>query len=243
MIFRQLFDAPSCTYSYLIARRDGGEALLVDPVLDQMSVYLDLLGAHRLALVKAVDTHLHADHITALGGLRQLTGCATVMGEMTRCEYVDVKLRDGEVLDVDSIKVEARHTPGHTSDSFSFLVDDLVLTGDTLLIGGTGRTDFQGGDAGAQYDSLHGNLLTLPESTRVFPGHDYNGRLSSSIGVEKATNPRLQAASREAYIDLMAGLNLPPPRLIDRAVPANLKLGRVVPDTCVFDMAPRFEGL
>lgn len=242
MIFQQLFDPRSSSYSYLIARRSGGEALLVDPVHDQIGVYLDLLAYHQLALVQAVDTHLHADHITALGGLRQRTGCATVMGAMTRCELVDVELHDGDVLDVDGLTVEALHTPGHTPDSFCFLLGDRVLTGDTLLIGGTGRTDFQDGDAGAQYDSLHGKLLSLPELTRVFPGHDYNGRHSSSIGVERATNPRLQAASRDAYIELMAGLNLPPPRMIDRALPANLKLGLIDPNPGASAVASRFEG-
>jgi len=243
VIFQQLFDPKSFTYSYLIARRRGGEALLIDPVQDQVGVYIDLLAALELSLVKAVDTHLHADHVTALGELRRRTGCATAMGEMTRCEYVDMKLRDDERVDVDGLRLRALHTPGHTADSFCFLMDDRVLTGDTLLIGATGRTDFQDGDAGAQYDSLHGRLLCLPDTTRVFPGHDYNGRHSSSIGVEKELNPRLQAGSREAYIELMAGLNLPPPRMMHRAVPANLRLGLVDVFPAAGGVAPRFDGL
>jgi len=225
MIFRQLFDPETCSFSYLIARRRGGEALLVDPLLDHVETYLTLLAELDLALVKAVDTHLHADHVTALGPLRARTGCLTVMGAMTRCEIVDVKLTDGEWLDIDGIAMQALHTPGHTADSFCFHLGDRVLTGDTLLIGATGRTDFQDGDAGAQYDSLHGTLLRLPERTRVFPGHDYKGRLSSSIGLERATNPRLHAASREAYVAMMAALNLPPPQRMQVAVPANPKLG------------------
>ena len=243
MIFQQLFDPRSFTYSYLIARRRGGAALLVDPVLDQIAVYLDLLAYHELSLIQAIDTHLHADHITALGGLRSRTGCLTAMGEMTRCEFVDLKLRDEEVLDVDGIRLQALHTPGHTADSFCFLLADRVLTGDTLLIGGTGRTDFQDGDAGAQYDSLHGRLLCLPETTRVFPGHDYNGRRSSSIGVEKTMNPRLQAPTRAAYIQLMAGLHLPPPREMERAVPANLRMGLAEPPPAPHHTLAWFEGI
>jgi len=229
MIFHQFFEPQSCSYSYLIARREGGEALLVDPVLDHADLYLGALARLGLRLVKAVDTHLHADHVTALGTLQARTGCLTAMGEMTRCEFVDLKLRDGEVFDIDGIPLRAVHTPGHTADSFCFALADRVLTGDTLLIHGTGRTDFEDGDAAAQYDSLHDKLLCLPDETLVCPGHDYMGRQVSSIGEEKALNPRLKAGSRAAYIELMAGLALPPPRMMDVAVPANLRLGRPEP--------------
>ncbi|WP_193370136.1 MBL fold metallo-hydrolase [Pelagibius marinus] len=225
MIFQQYFEPVTCSFSYLIARRRGGEALLVDPLRDQMDLYLDRLARLDLRLVKAVDTHLHADHVTALGGLRRRTGCTTMMGAPTRCELVDLRLQDEEVIDVDGLKLRALHTPGHTADSFCFVAADFVLTGDTLLIHGTGRTDFEDGDAGAQYDSLHGKLLHLPEETLVYPGHDYKGRKISSIAEERALNPRLNVGSREAYIELMAGLDLPPPRQMAVAVPANLMLG------------------
>ena len=225
MIFIQFFEPVTCSFSYLVARRRGGEALLVDPLRDQIDLYMSHLARLDLRLVKAVDTHLHADHVTGLGGLRRLTGCAAAMGAPSRCELLDLKLEDGEVIDVDGLKLRALHTPGHTADSFCFAAEDFVLTGDTLLIHGTGRTDFQDGDAGAQYDSLHRKLLALPEETLVYPGHDYKGRRISSIAEEKALNPRLNVASREAYIELMAGLDLPPPRQMAMAVPANLTLG------------------
>lgn len=225
MIFEQFFEPVTCSYSYLIARRQGGEALLVDPLRDQLHIYLEALDRLGLKLVKAADTHLHADHVTGLGALRQWTGCLTAMGAMSPCEMVDLRLQDGEIIDIDGVRLRAEHTPGHTVDSFCFVMDRAVLTGDTLLIHATGRTDFQGGDAGAQYDSIHGKLLRLPEQTLVYPAHDYNGRRVSNIGEEKALNPRLQVTSRAAYIELMAGLNLAPPRFMDVALPANLKLG------------------
>ena len=225
MIFEQFFEPVTCSYSYLIARRRGGEALLVDPLRDQLHLYLETLKQLDLRLVKAIDTHLHADHVTGLGALRQRTGCLAAMGAMTPCEMVDLRLQDGEVIDVDGIRLRALHTTGHTADSFCLVTAHGVLTGDTLLIHGTGRTDFQGGDAGAQYDSIHGKLLRLPEETLVYPGHDYSGRRVSNIGEEKALNPRLQVPSRAAYIELMAGLELPRPRFMDVALPANLKLG------------------
>ncbi len=225
MIFRQLFDPTSCSYTYLVAARTGGDALLIDPVLDQVPRYLQLLRHLDLRLVLAVDTHLHADHVTGLGGLAQSTGCETAMSERTRCMLVDRRLRDGELIKADGQVLRAVHTPGHTPDSLCLVMQDRVFTGDTLLIGATGRTDFQGGDAGAQYDALFGRLLTMPDETLVYPGHDYKGRWVSSIGEERNGNPRLQAPSREAYKEIMAGLNLPPPKRIDAAVPANLRLG------------------
>ena len=225
MIFRQLYDDTSSTYSYLIASRQGGEALLVDPVLEHTDRYIQLAGELDLSLVLAVDTHIHADHITGLGQLREQTGCITAMGEMTQAECLTTRFGDGEKLDLDGVDIRAVYTPGHTDDSYSFVLPDRVLTGDTLLIRGTGRTDFQNGDAGAQYDSLFGRLLKLPEPTLVYPAHDYSGMTVSTIGEEKRHNPRLQVADRAAYIALMDGLVLSDPKMMDVAVPANRQCG------------------
>ncbi len=225
MIFRQLFDATSSTYTYLLAERQGGEALLNDPVMEHAERYVRLVDELGLKLVLAVDTHIHADHVTALGALREKTDCATAMGEMTKAECVSVQFREGEKLCADNLHLEILYTPGHTDDSYSFLLPDRVFTGDTLLIRGTGRTDFQNGDAEAQYDSLFGKLLRLPEKTLVFPAHDYNGMTVSTIGEEKRHNPRLQVADKQAYVDLMNSLKLEDPRLMDVAVPANRRCG------------------
>lgn len=226
MIFRQLFDHESSTYTYLLAERRGGEALLIDPVLEQTDKYVRLVDELGLRLVMAVDTHIHADHVTALGALRDHTGCATAMGEQTKAECVSMRLRDGERVRVDDLALEVLYTPGHTDDSYSLLLPDRVFTGDTLLIRGTGRTDFQNGDPAAQYDSLFGRLLWLPDDTFVYPAHDYNGMTVSTIGEEKAHNPRLQVRSKQAYVDLMNSLVLANPRLMDVAVPANRACGR-----------------
>ena len=226
MIFRQLFDHESSTYTYLLAERRGGEALLIDPVLEQTDKYVRLVDELGLRLVMAVDTHIHADHVTALGALRDHTGCATAMGEQTKAECVSVRLRDGEHVRVDDLALEVLYTPGHTDDSYSLLLPDRVFTGDTLLIRGTGRTDFQNGDPAAQYDSLFGRLLRLPDDTFVYPAHDYNGMTVSTIGEERAHNPRLQVRSKQEYVELMNGLVLSSPRLMDVAVPANRACGR-----------------
>jgi glyoxylase-like metal-dependent hydrolase (beta-lactamase superfamily II) len=226
MIFRQLFDHESSTYTYLLAERRGGEALLIDPVLEQTDKYVRLVDELGLRLVMAVDTHIHADHVTALGALRDHTGCATAMGEQTKAECVSVRLRDGERVRVDDLALEVLYTPGHTDDSYSLLLPDRVFTGDTLLIRGTGRTDFQNGDPAAQYDSLFGRLLWLPDDTFVYPAHDYNGMTVSTIGEERAHNPRLQVRSKQEYVELMNGLVLSSPRLMDVAVPANRACGR-----------------
>jgi glyoxylase-like metal-dependent hydrolase (beta-lactamase superfamily II) len=221
MIFRQLYDSTSSTYTYLLAERQGGEALIIDPVLERVKQYLRLVEELDLKLVMALDTHIHADHVTGIGSLRSAVDCATAMGEHSKAECVTVRFREGETLKADGICVKALYTPGHTDDSYSFLMQDRVFTGDTLLIRGTGRTDFQNGDPGAQYDSLFNKLLVLPEDTLVYPAHDYEGHTCSSIGEEKRHNPRLQVRSRQAYIDQMNALDLDPPRLIDVAVPAN----------------------
>jgi len=225
MLFRQLFERDSSTYTYLIAGRTGGEALLIDPVRAELSQYLRLIDELDLRLVFAIDTHVHADHITALGDLRTETSCATLMGTQSKAECVSRKISDGERLKVDGLELRALYTPGHTDDSYSFVMNDRVFTGDTLLIRGTGRTDFQNGDAGVQYESLFGKLLQLPEQTLVYPAHDYKGWTVSTIAEERAHNPRLQVRSKQAYIELMQGLRLPNPRLMDIAVPANLACG------------------
>jgi sulfur dioxygenase len=225
MIFRQLFDQPSGTYSYLIARRRGGEALIIDPVLDHLDRYLRLIDELGLRLVKAVDTHLHADHVTALGALGAHTNCLTVMGERSRAEMLSMRVSEGETLTVDGLSMHVLYTPGHTDDSYSFVMPDRVFTGDTLLIRGTGRTDFQNGSATAQYDSLFSKLLKLPDDTLVFPAHDYKGDTVSTIGEEKRCNPRLQVQSAAEFAALMSSLKLPNPKMMDVAVPANLRLG------------------
>ncbi|HEX5213715.1 MAG TPA: MBL fold metallo-hydrolase, partial [Pseudolabrys sp.] len=225
MIFRQLFDSVSGTYSYLLASRAGGEALIVDPVLEKVDRYLQLIRELDLRLVKAVDTHLHADHITGLGALRDRTHCVTVMGENTKADVVSMRLAEGDKLTIEGLSMDVLYTPGHTDDSYSFVMGDRVFTGDTLLIRGTGRTDFQNGDARAQYESLFGKLLRLPDETLVFPAHDYKGDTVSTIGEEKRYNPRLQVKSVDDYVALMANLKLPNPKMMDVAVPSNMKIG------------------
>jgi glyoxylase-like metal-dependent hydrolase (beta-lactamase superfamily II)/rhodanese-related sulfurtransferase len=225
MIFRQLFDSVSGTYSYLLASRRGGEALIIDPVLEKVDRYLQLVRELDLKLVKAVDTHIHADHITGLGALRDRTHCITVMGENAKVDVVSMRVTEGDKLGIEGMALDVLYTPGHTDDSYSFLLADRVFTGDTLLIRGTGRTDFQNGSARAQYESLFGKLLKLPDETMVFPAHDYKGDTVSTIGEEKAFNPRLQVKSVDEYVDLMGKLNLPNPKMMDVAVPANMRVG------------------
>jgi sulfur dioxygenase len=225
MIFRQLFDNVSSTYTYLIASRRGGEALIIDPVLERVDRYIQLINELDLRLVKAVDTHVHADHITGLGALRDRTHCVTVMGERSKVDVVSMRLADGDQLQIEGVNLDVLYTPGHTDDSYSFLMGDRVFTGDTLLIRGTGRTDFQNGDARAQYESIFGRLLKLPDETLVFPAHDYKGDTVSTIAEEKAFNPRLRVKSVNEYVDLMSKLHLPNPKMMDVAVPANLRIG------------------
>src|ERR671922_2104158 len=208
MIFRQLFDQTSGTYSYLLASRRGGEALIIDPVIEKVDRYLQLVKELDLRLVKAADTHLHADHITGLGALRDRTHCVTVMGERSRADVVSMRLSEGDKLTIEGVALDVLYTPGHTNDSYSFLMRDRVFTGDTLLIRGTGRTDFQNGDARAQYDSIFNKLLKLPDETMIFPAHDYKGETVSTVGEEKAFNPRLPGESVEDYVELMNNLKL-----------------------------------
>ena len=227
MIFRQMFDSTSGTYSYLLASRRGGEALIIDPVLEKVDRYLQLLRELDLKLVKAVDTHLHADHITGLGALRDRTHCITVMGEQSGVDVVSMRVTEGDKVEIEGVALDVLYTPGHTDDSYSFLLPDRVFTGDTLLIRGTGRTDFQNGDPRQQYQSIFGKLLKLPDATMVFPAHDYKGDTVSTIGEEKAFNPRLQVRSVDEYADLMNNLKLPNPKMMDVAVPANQHVGLV----------------
>src|ERR1700759_5304781 len=195
MIFRQLFDSTSGTYTYILASRQGGEALIIDPVLEKVDRYLQLVRELDLRLVKAIDTHLHADHITGLGALRDRTQCVTVMGEQTKADVVSIRVAEGDTVEVEGIALEALYTPGHTDDSYSYLRQDRVFPGDTLLIRGPGRTDFQNGDPRAQYDSIFNKLLKLPDETMVYPAHDYKGDTVSTIGEEKQFNPRLKVKS------------------------------------------------
>jgi glyoxylase-like metal-dependent hydrolase (beta-lactamase superfamily II)/rhodanese-related sulfurtransferase len=225
MIFRQLFDSVSGTYSYLLASRAGGEALILDPVLEKADRYCQLLRELDLRLVKAVDTHLHADHVTGLGELRDRTQCITIMGEQSKADVVSMRVSDGDKVMIEGLSLDVMYTPGHTDDSYSYLMGDRVFTGDTLLIRGTGRTDFQNGSARAQYDSIFNRLLKLPDETMVFPAHDYKGDTVSTIGEEKRYNPRLQVRGIDEYVELMNNLNLPNPKMMDVAVPANMRVG------------------
>jgi sulfur dioxygenase len=239
MIFRQLFDSASCTYTYLLASRPGGEALIIDPVKERLGQYLQLIEELGVELVHAIDTHTHADHITALGDLRDALQCTTIMGERTRAECVTRHVRDGERLDVDGISLSALYTPGHTDESFSFVLEPdaprAVFTGDVLLIRGSGRTDFQGGDARRSWDSIVNRLFRLPEHTIVYPAHDYKGMNASSIGEEKRWNPRIAGKTEDEYASIMASLDLPYPKMMDVAVPANLTCGQPA-------AAPRQQG-
>jgi len=225
MIFRQLFDSTSGTYTYILASRRGGEALIIDPVLEKVDRYIQLVDELDLKLVKAIDTHLHADHITGLGALRDRTHCITVMGERSKVDVVSMRLSEDDKLTIEGLALDVLYTPGHTDDSYSFLMRDRVFTGDTLLIRGTGRTDFQNGDARAQYDSIFNKLLRLPDETMIFPAHDYKGETVSTVGEEKRFNPRLQVRSVDEYAELMSNLKLANPKMMDVAVPANMRVG------------------
>ena len=223
MIFKQLFDTKSSTYTYIISTGKGREALIIDPVIDSTSEYLDILKDQDLKLVKVIDTHIHADHISGMAELNKVTNCQTIMGENSKSEVVNVKVKDNEKIKIEQIELKAIYTPGHTDDSYCFIMQDRVFTGDTLLINGTGRTDFQNGSSYEAYNSLFDRLLKLPEEILVFPAHDYKGNKFSSIGNEKKNNPRLQVNSPEEYAEIMDNLNLANPKLMDIAVPANLK--------------------
>ena len=223
MIFNQLFDEKSSTYTYIIASGKGREALIIDPVIEHTNEYLKVLENLELKLVKVIDTHIHADHITGLNELNKRTKCTRVMGEKSKSEVIDLKVKDDEKIEIENIKLETIYTPGHTDCSYSYFMNDRVFTGDTLLINGTGRTDFQNGSSHDAYDSLFNRILKLPEKTLVYPAHDYNGKKYSTIENEKNNNPRLQVKSKEQYAEIMNNLNLANPKMMDVAVPANIK--------------------
>ena len=223
MIFNQLFDDKSSTYTYVIASGEGREALIIDPVIEHTEEYIKLLENLKLKLVKVIDTHIHADHITGLNELSKRTNCTKIMGECSKSEVIDLKVKEDEKIKIDNIELKTIYTPGHTDCSYSFIMNDKVFTGDTLLINGTGRTDFQNGSAETQYDSLFNKLLKLPDKTIVYPAHDYNGKKFSTIGDEKNKNPRLQVENVGQYIEIMNNLKLANPKMMDIAVPANLK--------------------
>ena len=223
MIFEQLFDNKSSTYTYILSSGKGREALIIDPVLDNTEQYLSLLDKLELRLVKVIDTHIHADHITGLNELSQRTKCTKIMGDNSKSEVIDLRVKENENVEIDNINLKVMYTPGHTDCSYSFLMEDRIFTGDTLLINGTGRTDFQNGDPYQSYDSIFNKILKLPDNTLVFPAHDYNGKKSSTIQNERENNPRLQVSSASEYADIMNNLNLSNPEMMDIAVPANVK--------------------
>jgi len=227
MLFHQLFDKNSSTYTYLIASAKGREALIIDPVLENIEQYIKLLRELDLKLVKVIDTHIHADHITAASKLKNKTNCTTIMGEHTPSNAVEIKVKDNEIIYVDKLEIKVIYTPGHTKDSYSFLMNDYLFSGDTLLINGTGRTDFQGGNSEDSYNSIFNRLLKLPEETLLYPAHDYNDQKVSTIGKEKKFNPRLQVDSVSEYTDIMNNLNLSKPKLMDINVASNIKLGAI----------------
>jgi glyoxylase-like metal-dependent hydrolase (beta-lactamase superfamily II) len=227
MIFKQVFDKKSSTFTYLIASSEGREALIIDPVIENVDNYIQLLNELDLKLVKVIDTHIHADHVTGASKLKDKTKCITIMGDHTPADSVEIKVKDGELIKLDQLQLRAIYTPGHTSDSFSFLMNNYLFSGDTLLINGTGRTDFQNGNAKDAYDSIFNKLLKLPDETLLYPAHDYKGENVSTIGKEKKLNPRLQVENVNQYIEIMNNLNLQKPVSLDFNISSNLKLGAI----------------
>ena len=225
MIFKQLFDKNSSTYTYLVSSGKGREALIIDPVIENVGEYINLLKELDLKLVKVIDTHIHADHVTGASKLKDITKCSTIMGDHTPAESVEIKVKDEEYINLDNIKIRAMYTPGHTSDSYSFLMDNYLFSGDTLLINGTGRTDFQNGNAKDAYNSIFNKLLKLPDETLLYPAHDYKGEKVSTIGKEKKQNPRLQVNSVDEYVEIMNNLNIKKPSELEFNVSRNINLG------------------
>ena len=223
MIFEQLFDTKSSTYTYIISSGKGREALIIDPVIESTDKYIKFLKNLDLKLVKVIDTHIHADHISGLNELSKRTKCSKIMGEKSSSEVLDIRVKDNEKIKIEYIELTSMYTPGHTDCSYSFLMNDRVFTGDALLINGTGRTDFQNGSSHDAYDSLFNKLLKLPEKTLVYPAHDYNGKKYSTIENEKNNNPRLQVKSAKEYAEIMESLNFGNPKMMDIAIPANIK--------------------
>ena len=227
MIFKQVFDKKSSTFTYLIASSEGREALIIDPVIENVDNYIQLLNELDLKLVKVIDTHIHADHVTGASKLKDKTKCITIMGDHTPADSVEIKVKDEELIKLDQLELREIYTPGHTSDSFSFLMNNYLFSGDTLLINGTGRTDFQNGNAKDAYDSIFNKLLKLPDETLLYPAHDYKGENVSTIGKEKKLNPRLQVENVNQYIEIMNNLNLQKPASLDFNISSNLKLGAI----------------
>jgi sulfur dioxygenase len=225
-IFRQFFEPETCTYTYLIGTKSK-EALIIDPVYEKFDLYTQIIKELDLALCFVIDTHTHADHITCAYKLHKNLGAQIINGEQSLCENVHIKLKENESIKINNQTLKAIYTPGHTDDSYSYHFEKQIFTGDILLIRGTGRTDFQNGDSKKSYDSIFNKLLKLPDETLVYPAHDYNGRTVSTIYEEKFFNPRLQVNSIEDYCKIMDNLNLPYPKYIDQAVPANLKAGKI----------------
>ena len=225
MIFKQVFDTKTSTYTYLIASAKGREAVIIDPVIDNVDDYIQLLKDLDLKLVKVIDTHIHADHVTGASKLKQATNCTTLMGEHTPADAVEIKVKDNELINIDGLNIRSIYTPGHTVESYSFLLDNYLFSGDALLINGTGRTDFQNGSSKDSYHSIFDKLLKLPEETLLYPGHDYNGQKVSTIGKEKKLNPRLQVKSVDEYIEIMSNLNLSKQEMMDSNVSKNIQLG------------------
>ena len=221
MIFKQVFDTKTSTYTYLIASAKGREAIIIDPVLENVDSYIILLKELDLRLVKVIDTHIHADHVTGATKLKEATSCTTIMGEHTPADTVEIKVKDNDRIYIDDLSIKSIYTPGHTSESYSFLLNNCLFSGDTLLINGTGRTDFQNGSSKDSYHSIFDKLLKLPEDTLLYPGHDYNGKKVSTIGNEKKFNPRLQVNNVDEYIEIMSNLNLSKPELMDSNVSRN----------------------
>jgi len=224
-MFKQFYDETSSTLTYLLADDTSKQAVLIDPVTDNIDEYLSFIDAAGLALIYSLETHVHADHITGGGKLKNVTQAKTAVSQACGAETADIQLQDGDELTFGNERIKVISTPGHTPGSVSFLWRDRLFTGDSLLINGCGRTDFQGGDAGQLYDAIAGRLFSLPDETLVYPGHDYNGRRVSSIAQEKLINPRLASKTKQEFIDIMKNLNLPKPKMIDIAVPANRKCG------------------
>ena len=225
MIFKQFFDKTSYTYTYLIADKKGSEACIIDPVFENINSYLKVIKSLNLKLVKVIDTHIHSDHITGVSALKEKTDCIIIMGKSENSPLVaNIEVKDREIIKIGNLKMTALFTPGHTCDSYSFKLNDIVFTGDTLLISGSGRTDLPGGDPYKSYDSIFNILLKLKDDTLVYPAHDYNGKKFSTIKKEKFYNPRLQVKNKIEYVSIMNNLNLPTPKLMDVAIPIN-KLG------------------
>lgn len=236
MLFRQLFDQETSTYTYLIADSTTKEAVLVDPVIEQVERDLKLINELGLTLRYCLETHIHADHITGTGKLRELKSCQGIVPAKAHATCADRFIQDGDVLQVGNVQIKAIATPGHTDSHMTYLVNnDRILTGDALFIRGCGRTDFQSGNAGTLYDSVTERLFTLPDETLVYPGHDYRGHTVSTIGEEKRWNPRFverdgevsSLKNRENFIEFMNNLNLPDPKKIMEAVPANERCGKI----------------